>query len=103
MATYEFDDKRPQVPADSFVHPNAVLIGDVKIGHERLIVPGVTIRADFRTVVIGNRSNIQDNSVIHVYPDSLVNIEEDVTIAHRTIPHDVHMKKICNGWRYYTF
>ena len=43
MALYEFDGKRPQVPADSFVHPNAVLIGDVKIGHECLIAPGVSL------------------------------------------------------------
>ena len=70
MALYEFDGKSPQVPADSFVHPNAVLIGDVKIGHECLIAPGVSIRADFGPVVIGDRSSIQDNAVIHVYPDS---------------------------------
>ncbi|MEN6433103.1 MAG: hypothetical protein ABFD06_09570 [Smithella sp.] len=89
MALYEFEGKRPQVPIDSFVHPHAVLIGDVKVGHECLIAPGVSIRADFGPVVIGNRSNVQDNSVIHVYPDSRVIIEEDVTIAHGTILHDV--------------
>jgi phenylacetic acid degradation protein len=95
MALYEFDGKRPQVLVDSFVHPDAVLIGDVKIGHECLIAPGVSIRADFGPVIIGNRSNIQDNSVIHVYPDSLVTIEEDVTIAHGTILHDVQIKSRC--------
>ena len=95
MALYEFDGKRPQVPVDSFVHPDAVLIGDIKIGHECLIAPGVSIRADFGPVVIGNRSNVQDNSVIHVYPDSHVIIEDDVTIAHGTILHDVHIKSRC--------
>ena len=95
MALYEFDGKRPQVPVDSFVHPHAVLIGDVKLGHECLIAPGVSIRADFGPVVIGNRSNVQDNSVIHVYPDSRVIIEEDVTIAHGTILHDVIIKPRC--------
>ena len=95
MALYEFDGKKPQVPFDSFVHPDAVLIGDVKIGHECLIAPGVSIRADFGPVVIGNRSNIQDNSIIHVYPDSIVVIGEDVTIAHGTILHDVHVKSRC--------
>ncbi len=39
MALYEFDGKIPFVPSDSFVHPDAVLIGDVKIGHECLIAP----------------------------------------------------------------
>ena len=95
MSLYEFDGKRPQVPVDSFVHPDAVLTGDVKIGHECLIAPGVSIRADFGPVVIGNRSNVQDNSVIHVYPDSRVIIEEDVTVAHGVILHDVHIKSRC--------
>jgi phenylacetic acid degradation protein len=95
MALYEFDGKRPQVPSDSFVHPNAVLIGDVKIGHECLICPGVSIRADFGPVLIGNGSSVQDNSVIHVYPDAQVVIEEDVTIAHGALLHDVHIKSRC--------
>ncbi len=95
MALYEFAGKRPQVPSDSFVHPNAVLIGDVKIGHECLIAPGVSIRADFGPVTIGNRSNVQDNTVIHVYPDAGVTIGEDVTIAHGVILHDVNIKSHC--------
>ena len=95
MALYEFDGKKPHVQADSFVHPDAVLTGDIKIGHECLIAPGVSIRADFGPVVIGNRSNVQDNAVIHVYPDSRVIIEEYVTVAHGTILHDVHIKSRC--------
>jgi phenylacetic acid degradation protein len=95
MALYEFDGKRPQVPADSFVHPNAVLIGDVKIGHECLIAPGVSIRADFGRVTIGDRSSVQDNAVIHVYPGSQAIIGDDVTIAHGVILHDVNIHSRC--------
>jgi phenylacetic acid degradation protein len=95
MALYEFDGKRPQVPADSFVHPNAVLTGDVKIGHECLIAPGASIRADFGPIRIGDRSSVQDNAVIHVYPGSEVIIENDITIAHGVILHDVHIKSRC--------
>jgi phenylacetic acid degradation protein len=95
MALYEFDGKKPRVPVDSFVHPYAVLTGDIEIGHECLIAPGVSIRADFGPVIIGNRSNVQDNTVIHVFPDSLVVIEEDVTVAHGVILHDVHIKSRC--------
>lgn len=95
MALYEFDGKRPRVPDDSFVHPQAVLIGDIEIGHECLIAPGVSIRADFGPVKIGNHSNVQDNTVIHVYPGSRVIIEEDVIIAHGVILHDVHIKSRC--------
>jgi phenylacetic acid degradation protein len=95
MALYEFDGKKPQVPSDSFVHPNAVLTGDVTIGHECLIAPGVSIRADFGPIRIGDRSSVQDNAVIHVYPGSQVIIENDVTIAHGVILHDVHIKSRC--------
>jgi carbonic anhydrase/acetyltransferase-like protein (isoleucine patch superfamily) len=95
MALYEFDGKRPRVPADSFVHPQAALIGDIEIGHECMIAPGVSIRADFGPVVIGDRSSIQDNAVIHVYPGSKVVIENDVIVAHGVILHDVHIKSRC--------
>jgi phenylacetic acid degradation protein len=95
MALYEFEGKRPQVPSDSFVHPMAILIGDVKIGHECLIAPGASIRGDFGPIIIGDRSSVQDNAVIHVYPGSKVIIEEDVTIAHGVILHDVHIKSRC--------
>jgi len=95
MALYEFDGKRPQVPADSFVHPAATLIGDVRLGHECLIAPGVSIRADFGPVIIGNRSSVQDNAVIHVYPGSETVIGDDVTVAHSVILHDVHIHSRC--------
>ena len=95
MALYEFEGKRPQVPSDSFVHPNAVLIGDVKIGHECMIAPGASIRADFGPVIIGDRSSVQDNAVIHVYPGSQTIIGDDVTVAHGVILHDVHIHSRC--------
>ena len=95
MALYEYEGKRPQVPSDSFVHPHAVLIGDVRLGHECLIAPGVSIRADFGPVIIGDRSSVQDNAVIHVYPGSQSVIEDDVTVAHGVILHDVHIHSRC--------
>ncbi len=95
MALYEFEGKRPQVPADSFVHPAAVLIGDIRLGHECWIAPGVVIRAEFGPIEIGNRCNIQDNSIIHVNPDARVIIEENVIVAHGVILHDVHLKARC--------
>ena len=95
MALYEFEGKSPQVPPDSFVHPDAVLIGDVRVGHECLIAPGVSIRADFGPVIIGDRSSVQDNSVIHVYPGSQSVIGDNVTVAHGVLLHDVHIHSRC--------
>jgi carbonic anhydrase/acetyltransferase-like protein (isoleucine patch superfamily) len=95
MSLYEFDGKRPLVPADSFVHPTASLIGDIRLGHECLIAPGVVIRADFGPIEIGNHSMVQDNSIIHVSPDVRVIIAENVIVAHGVILHDVHIKSRC--------
>lgn len=95
MALYEFEGKKPQIPSDTFVHPAAVLIGDVRLGHECLIAPGVSIRADFGPVIIGDRSSVQDNSVIHVYPGSESVIGNDVTVAHGVILHDVRIHDRC--------
>ena len=81
MAIYELAGKRPVIADDAFVHPDAVIIGDVTIGSRCLIAPGVVIRADLGPVFIGNGSNIQDNTVIHVDPSAQVVIEENVLIA----------------------
>jgi len=48
MPLYEFDGKRPVISADAFVHPEAVVIGDVSIGADCLIAPGAVIRGDLR-------------------------------------------------------
>ncbi len=95
MSLYEFDGKRPLVPADSFVHPTAALIGDIRLGHECWVAPGVVIRAEFGPVEIGDCSNIQDNTIIHVNPDASVIIAENVIVAHGVILHDVNIKTRC--------
>lgn len=95
MPLYEFDGKRPQISADSFVHPQAVLIGDIRIGHECLIAPGVSIRADLGPAIIGDHTSIQDNAVIHVNRDAQVIIDNDVIVAHGVILHDVHIHARC--------
>ena len=65
MPIYEIQGKRPQIGSTSYVHPTAVIIGDVVIGEGCWIGPNVTIRADEGTIRMGDFSNLQDNSVIH--------------------------------------
>ncbi len=95
MAIYELAGKRPVIAADAFIHPDAVVIGDVTIGSRCLIAPGVVIRADLGPVVIGDGSNIQDNAVIHVNPGAQAVIEANVLIAHSVVLHDVHIHPYC--------
>ncbi|MDO8750183.1 MAG: gamma carbonic anhydrase family protein [Dehalococcoidia bacterium] len=65
MPVYEFEGKRPRIGATSYIHPTAVIIGDVEIGEGCWIGPNVTIRADNGWVRIAEKSNVQDNSVLH--------------------------------------
>ena len=88
MALYALEDTSPRVDPEAFVHPDAVLIGDVRIGRECFIGAGAVLRADFGRISIGNGSNVQENCVFHVSPGQEVRIEEDVIVAHGAILHD---------------
>lgn len=78
----------PQIADDVFVAENAVLIGDVKIGHESSVWYNVTIRGDVNDIKIGARTNIQDGTVIHVssYTQGTY-IGDDVTVGHMALLH----------------
>ena len=85
---YEFLKKSPQFDDTVFVAPSADIIGDVTFGTESSVWFNVTIRGDVNWIAIGDRTNIQDNSSVHVtnqtYPTSIGN---DVTIGHNAMVH----------------
>ena len=65
MPIYELDGKRPRIAASSYIHPTAVIIGDVTIGENCWIGPNATIRGDDHCIRIEDASDVQDNCVIH--------------------------------------
>lgn len=87
MAIYEFEGKRPIVGKDCFVHPQAVIIGEVELGERCYVGAGAVIRGDYGKIVIGNGTNIQENCVIHSEPDTIAIIEENSLIGHSAIVH----------------
>ena len=70
-----------------FIAPNATVLGDVTLGHEISIWYGAVIRADKDRIVIGDRSNIQDNAVLHTSSGHPVLIGTEVSIGHGAILH----------------
>jgi len=70
-----------------FIAPNATVIGQVFLGNDVSVWFGAVIRADGDMVKIGERSNIQDNSVIHVDPGFPVSIGHDCIVGHLAIIH----------------
>jgi carbonic anhydrase/acetyltransferase-like protein (isoleucine patch superfamily) len=85
---YEFLGKSPQFDDSVFIAPSADLIGDVTIGKHASAWFNVTIRGDVNWIEIGERSNIQDNSCIHVMHDTgPTNIGDEVTVGHNAMIH----------------
>lgn len=87
MSLYEFEGKRPLVPKSTFVHPQAVLIGNVELGEGCYIGAGAVLRGDYGRIVIGNGSNVQDNCTIHADLGDIAIIGDNVLIGHGAIIH----------------
>jgi carbonic anhydrase/acetyltransferase-like protein (isoleucine patch superfamily) len=80
--------KTPQIGKDSYVAPSADLIGDVTIGRNCSIWFNTTLRGDVMPIVIGDETNIQDNTVIHgTYLKCGAVIGSKVTVGHSVILH----------------
>ncbi|MBM1691239.1 transferase hexapeptide repeat family protein [Sulfitobacter geojensis] len=84
---YEFKGFVPVVPEETYVHPQAVLIGNVILGKECYIGPGASLRGDFGKIVIGDGANVQDNCIIHTFPGRDAVVETDGHIGHGAILH----------------
>jgi len=91
VKVYSIDGVTPVVHPSSFVHPSAVLIGDVIIGPGCYIGPCASLRGDFGRIRIGCGANIQDNCIIHGFPEHDTLIEDDGHIGHGAILHCCHI------------
>lgn len=82
MALYSLGNKTPTIHEHAFVHPDAVVIGDVTIGADSSVWPGAVLRGDFSAIVVGQRTSIQDGTIIHVGQNKPTMIGDDVVIGH---------------------
>lgn len=80
-------DRQPVIPPGAWVAPGVFIAGDVTLGEETSIWPGCSLRGDIAPVRIGNHSNIQDGSVVHVADDLPAIVGEWVTVGHKAIVH----------------
>jgi phenylacetic acid degradation protein len=87
MPAYEIDGVRPVVHPSAYVHPTAVLIGDVHIGPSCYVGPLATLRGDFGRLVMGAGSNLQDSCVFHTFPGTESVLEEEGHVGHGVILH----------------
>lgn len=87
MPCYEIDGLRPVVHPSAFVHPDAVLIGDVIVGARCYVAPLASLRGDFGRIILEQGSNLQDNCVMHGFPNLDTIVEEDGHIGHAAVLH----------------
>ena len=82
VKVYSIDGLTPVVHPEAYVHPSAVLIGDVHVGPGVYIGPSASLRGDFGRLVIEAGANIQDGCIVHGFPESDTVIEEDGHVGH---------------------
>lgn len=87
--------KDPQLPDTAYVANEAILIGDVTLGEFASVWPGCVIRGDINSISIGDRTNVQDGTIIHLADDYGVEIGNDVTIGHGAIIHACKVESEC--------
>ena len=87
LHVFALDGVTPVVDPSAFVHPSAVLIGDVIVGPGCYVGPNACLRGDFGRVVLEQGVNVQDTCVLHSFPGEEVVIERDGHIGHGAVLH----------------
>ncbi|HUE07418.1 MAG TPA: gamma carbonic anhydrase family protein [Acidimicrobiales bacterium] len=82
MPVYEIDGVAPRIDPEAYVHPDAVVIGDVTIGPESSVWPHAVLRGDYGTITIGAATSVQDGTVVHAGPGFPTVIGDGCVIGH---------------------
>jgi carbonic anhydrase/acetyltransferase-like protein (isoleucine patch superfamily) len=91
---YALGDVEPDIHPDAYVHPDAVVIGNVTIGAESSVWPTAVLRGDDGHIVVGARTSIQDGTIIHTTLERPTIIGDEVTVG-----HNVHIEGATVGDR----
>ena len=87
MPCYAIDDFVPVVDPSAYVHPSALLIGDVIVGPACYVGPCASLRGDFGRIVLHEGANVQDGCVMHGFPGHDTVVERNGHIGHGAVLH----------------
>jgi len=87
MPIYPYNDIWPTIAEDVFIAPGAMIIGNVTIHEGASIWYNAVVRGDTAPIVIGRRTNIQDNCTLHVDADAPLTIGDECTVGHGAVVH----------------
>jgi phenylacetic acid degradation protein len=93
LTVYEIDGVTPVVHPTAYVHPTAVLIGDVLVGPDCYIGPAACLRGDFGRLEIRAGANVQDTCVLHAFPGHDTLIEEGGHVGHGAVLHGCTLQR----------
>ena len=93
MPSYQIDGLTPVVDPSAYVHPTAVLIGDVIIGPGCYVGPCASLRGDFGRIVLEAGSNVQDSCVLHSFPNHEMVVETNGHIGHGAVLHGCSVRR----------
>jgi phenylacetic acid degradation protein len=84
---YKFKAAHPIIDPSAYVHPQATVIGSVKIGKDVFIGAHAVLRGDFGSIIIEDGCNVQENCTIHMFPGTTVYLHKNAHIGHGAIIH----------------
>ena len=91
-----FQGKQPQIHETAYIAETAVVIGDVVVGAESSVWFGAVVRGDVFHIRIGERTNVQDGTVVHVANGTHATVlEDEVTVGHNVTLHGCHIERGC--------
>lgn len=90
---YEIDGVRPVIHPTAFVHPTAVLIGDVIVGPGCYLAPLSCMRGDFGRLILEEGANLQDTCVVHGFPGTETTVEKNGHIGHGAVLHGCRVEE----------
>ncbi len=93
LTVYAIDGVTPVVDPTAFVHPSAVLIGDVVVGPGCYVGPCASLRGDFGHIEMHAGSNLQDCCVMHGFPGTGTIVEEDGHVGHGAVLHGCRIER----------
>ena len=93
LKVYAIDGIVPVVDPTAYVHPSAILIGDVIIGPGCYVGPCASLRGDFGRLILDRGANLQDTCVMHGFPGTDTVVEEDGHIGHGAVLHGCRIKR----------
>jgi carbonic anhydrase/acetyltransferase-like protein (isoleucine patch superfamily) len=82
MPVYALGDLVPEIHPEAYIHPDATVIGQVSVGAGSTVWPGAVLRGDYGRIIVGERTSIQDGTVVHATAQLPTKIGSDCVVGH---------------------